>query len=137
MKLVWHHWLSFVELFVTRRTNPEGFSSAVDVFRQEAAGMGREELASSACGLRHPGSLNLPVLAQQDLAVGFTTFCPSVPSVPRGWIRIYLPGLQLQSSVGFLWSGRGPEELQAAKPSLGCVWMCLAVQVRELCCWGW
>lgn len=31
--------------------------------------------------------------------------------------------------VGLLWARKGAEELQAAKPSLGSAWMCLAVQV--------
>lgn len=104
IKLVWYQGVSFVELFVSR-TNPAGFSSAIEVFRQEAAQMCKEELGSRAYGLRHPGRLNLPVLAQQSLAVGFTRFCPSatvlcspawgnhsIPSGPRGCISIYLPG---------------------------------------------
>lgn len=31
--------------------------------------------------------------------------------------------------LGFSVGQREPEKLQAAKPSLGCAWMCLAVQV--------
>lgn len=70
MRLVWYQWVSFVELFVTRRTNPEGFSG-----RKQHRCVGRS-WKSSAYGLRDPGSWNLPVLPQQNLAVGFT-FCPS------------------------------------------------------------
>lgn len=142
MKLVWYQWVSFVELFVTRRGNPEGFSSAIEIFRQEAAQICREELGSSACGLKYPRSLNLPVLAQQNLQWDLQHFVlqpqcfaaqpwgnHSISSVLHGWIRIYLPGLQLLSSCVFSVGHREPEKLQAAKPSLEGVCMCLAVQV--------
>lgn len=119
MKLVWYQWVSFVELFVTRRANPEGFSSAIEIFRQEAAQICREELGSSACGLKYPGSLNLPVLAQQNLAVGFTTFYPSAtvlcsPAMGKSFNLISAPwmGQDLPprpSAAKFLWVFCGPQ----------------------------
>lgn len=137
MELVWYQWVSFVELFVTRRTNPEGFSSATEVFRQkqhryvgkswEAASMDWGIQGAWPCLCWHSRTLQWDlqhfVLQPRCFAAQPWGNHP-VPPVPHAWIRIYLPGLQLQSSCGF---AVGQEGSWGAAGSKAKPWECLDV----------